>query len=74
MTVYELTRAQLNELKNAYFWDENPRPCFDHLGRPALCPEDIADELIFGTYADIDFVDDDFLCKEEENNREVFCH
>lgn len=65
MNVYELNRDQLDELKCAYFWNEDPLPCFDHLGRPALFALDLADELIFEHYAGIDFVPDDFFCSVE---------
>ena len=59
MTVKELTRDQLNELKSAFFWQEEtmhlvPANCWDET--------DIPDELIFEHYANICFVDDDFFC------------
>lgn len=62
MNVYELSRDQLDELKSAYFWSENPGPMFDALGRPCLFPGDIPDNVIFREYDGISFTDDDFCC------------
>ena len=67
MTVYELTREQLDELKNAYFWGEDTAhiPKFNALGLPALFPDDIPDSVILRHYSGIDFVPDDFSCSSE---------
>ncbi len=59
MTVKELSRAQLNELKDAFYWQEEtmhlvPENVFD--------AEDIPDALIFEYYDGTHFVDDDFFC------------
>ena len=62
MTVYELNRDQLDELKTALFWDEEPRPLFNALGLPCLFPGDIPDRVIFEEYSGIHFVNDDFSC------------
>lgn len=64
MTVYELNRNQLDELKSHYFWSEETAniPKLDHLGRPALFPGDIPDAVIYKYYIGIDFVNDDFFC------------
>ena len=68
MTVYELNREQLDELKSAFFWGEETAhiPKFDHLGRPALFPGDIPDHVILEHYNGIDFVPDDFSCNKTE--------
>lgn len=60
MTVYELNRDQLDQLKSAYFWDDQPHALYDSLGRPALFPGDIADEIIYFHFSDVCFVPDDF--------------
>lgn len=58
MSVYELTREQLDELKSAFFWGEDTAN---------LVPEDvwsedqISDALIFRYFENTEFVDDDFL-------------
>lgn len=64
MTVYELTREQLEELKSDYFWGEDTAdiPKFNNIGFPALFPCDIPDEVIFEHYDGISFVNDDFSC------------
>lgn len=62
MTVYELSRDQLDELKSAYFWDENTGPVYDADGLPALFPGDIPDKTIYHIFAYTYFVNDDFFC------------
>lgn len=64
MDVTELTRDQLDELKEAYFWGEDTAhiPKYDYLGRPALFAGDVPDAVIFEHYAGIAFVNDDFSC------------
>ncbi len=64
MTVKELNRDQLDELKEAYFWGEETAdiPKFNHLGLPALFAGDIPDNVIFEYFAGIHFVNDDFFC------------
>lgn len=70
-TVNELTREQLEELKEVYFWGEETAdiPKFNSIGLPALFPSDIPDEVILEYYSDISFVNDDFSCTAgmEEN-------
>lgn len=80
MTVYELSRDQLDELKEHYFWGEETVhiPKFNHLGLPALFAGDIPDNVIFDYYAGIDFVNDDFCCTAEKitynpNNCKMNC-
>lgn len=69
MTVHELTAEQFDELRNAYFWSDEAQPKTTATGDFATCPEEIADELIYGYYAGIIFVNDDFFCTAgRENN------
>ena len=75
MTVYELTRDQLDELKESLFWqlldtdDEQPFAISDSFLQkitPDLLnadfPDEIPDNIIYQVYAGIDFVNDDFFC------------
>lgn len=67
MTVYELSREQLNELKENYFWSDDYIPCcYKHWNTgdyvPVLFPHDIPDDIIFNIYDGITFVNDDFCC------------
>ena len=62
MTVYELTRDQLNELKSAYFWSEDYKNVDNSAGLPCLFPLDIPDAVIYNMYNGYDFVPDDFFC------------
>ena len=59
MTVKELSREQLNELKSAFFWQEETM----HLVPENVWhEEDIPDETIFEYYTGTEFVEDDFFC------------
>lgn len=66
MTVRELNREQLDELKVSYVFDQ-----FKKIGE---CPAysdiinatEISDEVIFEAYDGIEFVEDDFFCGKEE--------
>jgi len=73
MTVHELNRDQLDELKNNYFWGEETIniPKYNSIGLPTLFPGDIPDSVIYDYYAGIDFVDDDFFCTcgEKQNDK-----
>ena len=70
MTVRELTRAQLNELKVDYVFkqyrEQDEMPSYLEVANSA----DIDDEVIFEEYSGIDFVEEDFigdgLFEEEE--------
>lgn len=67
MTVNELSRAQLDELKCKYFWSDEYTPClYRHWNTgellPVLFPCDIPDETIKQIFSDTYFVNDDFLC------------
>lgn len=67
MTVRELTRDQLDELKSNYFWSDNfPGYYYPHWQTgelvPVLFPGDIPDHVIFEQFDGIHFVNDDFSC------------
>lgn len=67
MTVQELSREQLNELKWAYYYsdDYDPKIVGDN-GLPVLFAGDIPDRIIFEVYGGIHFVSEDFSCSKEE--------
>lgn len=68
MTVRELSREQLDELKWAYYYSDDYDPkIVGENGLPILFAGDIPDEIIFAVYAGIYFVEDDFFCGKEEN-------
>lgn len=58
MTVQDLNRAQLDELKTAYFWSDETQ---DIIPDDITSPEQIPDEIIFNYYDRVCFVDDDFF-------------
>lgn len=61
MTVYDLNREQLNELKQSY--SAQLEDCGDGNSYYDLIKaEDIPDEIIFNHYDGIIFSDDDFFC------------
>ena len=75
MSVYELNRDQLDELKESLFWqhldtdDEQPFAISDPILQKIMpdllkadFPDEIPDSIIFQVYAGIDFVNDDFFC------------
>lgn len=73
MTVRELTRSQLDELKNNLFWNLDGEQHYGDLTDEekglilnASHPNDISDELVFKNYDGIHFVEEDFFCREEE--------
>jgi hypothetical protein len=59
MTVYDLTKEQLDELKYNYFWNDETQ---DILENCYLNPYEIPDDIIFRYYNGINFVNDDFCC------------
>lgn len=66
MTVRELNREQLDELKVSYVFDQ-----FDKNGECPACSDilnatKISDKIIFEAYDGIAFVEDDFFCGKEE--------
>ena len=58
MTVYELNRAHLDELRWQMYCDPEQYGEFEW-------PHDITDEMIFSAFVGIDFVPDDFACNME---------
>lgn len=60
----DLTREQIQELKEAYFWQEETQ---DILGDDIVSPEQIPDDVIFSHYEGISFTDDDFVCTMQED-------
>ena len=67
MTMYnvrDLTREQLQELKDSYFWQEETQ---DILGDDITSPDEIPDDVIFQYYEDVVFVNDDFICTAQED-------
>ena len=70
MDVRDLTREQLDELKEAYFWQDETQ---DILPDNIVYPTQIPDDVIFEHYSGICFVKDDFWCTtgiDEEFNEE----
>lgn len=66
MTVKELNRDQLDELKWAYFYsDEYDDEITTAAGLPVLFAGDIPDEIIYAHYSGVYFVNDDFSCTAE---------
>ena len=61
--IHDLTREQLEELKNNFFWQDETQ---DILEGAFTSPEQIPDEIIFEHYAGVCFSDDDFFCTMEE--------
>ena len=59
MVVQDLTREQMDELKTAYFWQEETQ---DILPDDITSPEQIPDDIIIEHYSGICFVNDDFFC------------
>lgn len=59
MTVHQLSRDQLNELKQSYLNETcDESPSYEELAEACNIP----DELIFEHYDEYDFVNDDFFC------------
>ena len=59
MLVQDLSREQLDELKDSFFWQDETQ---DILEDAYTSPEQIPDDIIFEHYAGVCFVDDDFFC------------
>lgn len=66
-TVYDLTIAQLEELKNSFFWQDETQ---DILEGAFASPEEIPDYIIFEHYNGVYFSDDDFFCTAKNSNFE----
>jgi hypothetical protein len=70
MTVKELNRDQIDELKWDYFYsDEYDETITTAAGLPVLFAGDIPDGVIFAVYAEIHFVKDDFACSAYDQNK-----
>lgn len=62
--VRDLTKEQLQELKEAYFWQEETQ---NILGDDIVSPEHIPNDVIFHHYEGMLFTDDDFICTMQED-------
>ena len=62
MTVRELSREQLDELKVTYMFDLYENPTWGDLADAHT----VCDEELFIHYDGVDFVEDDFFCGKEE--------
>ena len=60
--VQDLTREQLNELKESFFWQDETQ---DILPDDIITSEQIPDYIIFEHYDGVCFTDDDFFCTAE---------
>lgn len=72
MTVYDLTRAQMEELKQDYLCNhleevEGRSPSWGEL---ASADSIVSDAIIFETYGHYCFCNDDFFCSCRYNNLE----
>lgn len=63
-SVYELSREQLEELKESFFYDNWDDPIVLQYTYPAEIP----DETIYNHYDVTEFTDDDFFCTASEVN------
>lgn len=61
--VQDLTREQLEELKSAFFWDDETQDILEGI---YLSPDEIPDHIIFDHYTGVCFVPDDFFCTAEK--------
>lgn len=59
MTVYELSRDQIDELKTEYFYGNETK---DNVPDNIIYLWKIPDDIIFEHFNDINFVNDDFCC------------
>lgn len=64
MSVQELNREQLDELKQAYYVELSDSGEADDVleGIGFLNTDEIPDDIIFNHYDGVDFVSDDFFC------------
>lgn len=62
MCVTELNRYQLDELKQAYFYNDDPEIQENLAAAGIEYPHQIHDDIIFQEYAGVYFVNDDFSC------------
>ena len=62
MTVRELSRDQLDELKEHFFYTD-----FEKCKPDGICadsPDELPDEILFEWYDEYYFVNDDFFCSK----------
>lgn len=58
-TIYDLNRAELNELKDEMFWGvDNSFLEENNINNPW----EITDEMLFAHFGGISFVEEDFMC------------
>lgn len=62
MTVYDLSRAQLIQLKAAYYDQQHPEGV--SYGELAAVDDLVSDDTILAEYAGVDFVEEDFQGEE----------
>lgn len=67
MNIYELNGDQLQELKEAYFYQLIEIDDYETLDE-IDCPSQIPDDIIFHHYYGIDFVNDDFISTMNKDN------
>ena len=62
MTTYDLTRDQLDQLKQDFVFDafRNDGKCCSYMS--LACSSDVPDAIIHDYYEGMDFTDDDFTC------------
>lgn len=64
--VYDLTKEELNELKNKMLYGcdecENLDDDEQEVVNEAVCEEDIPDEIVFIAFCGCSFVPEDFFC------------
>lgn len=61
-TVFDLSRDELNELKEAFFFNDETQSIIEN---EFTSPLDIPENIIFNHYKEICFVDDDFYCNSQ---------
>lgn len=66
MTVYDLSRAQLIQLKAAYYDQQHPEGV--SYGELAAVDDLVSDEEVIAAYDGVNFVEDDFLSDPTEGN------
>lgn len=64
MSVYELNRDEMSELKQMYLFETTAGPLS---WSDIAAADEIPDDIIFDHYAGIMFVKDDFCCNMEDN-------
>ena len=65
--VQDLTRKQLDELKDTFFWQDETQ---DIVEDAFSNPEEIPDWMLFEYYDNVCFTDDDFFCTASNGNFE----